>query len=253
MQGTIFDVKRFAIHDGPGIRTTVFFKGCPLNCTWCHNPESRCRDIETLVSGKTVGWSIAESRVMDVITRDLVYYEESGGGVTFSGGEPLLQPDFLEALLDRCRSLHLHTAIDTSGHVSREIIERIAPKADLFLYDLKLMNDELHRQYVGVSNDLIHANLKRLAELGAEIVIRIPLIPDITDTETNLKAILEFLSPLPKVRRVDLLPYNSMHEDKMKRFGYKRETVHRARQTDEQIAEITARLKADEFDIRIGG
>ena len=204
--GIIFNIQRFAIHDGPGIRTTVFFKGCPLRCWWCHNPEShkilpekfdgcnlrRGFDHSFSMSKDEIGKEISVDELMSEIVKDRVFYEESGGGVTFSGGEPLMQDKFLIESLKKCNTLGIHSAVDTSGYTSEGVIDRVSNYADLFLYDLKLMNDDVHQKYTGVSNQIILKNLIELDQLGKKIVIRIPIVPEITDTNENLFAIRGF-------------------------------------------------------------
>ncbi len=232
MNGTIFDIKKFAIHDGPGIRTTVFFKGCPLDCWWCHNPEGRKLETETLsvkpggdasdscIPARTVviGRDVSVASVMDEVMKDVIFYDESGGGVTFSGGEPMMQPEFLLVLLQACKENGLNTAVDTSGYAPWDDFKKIYDLIDLFLYDLKLMDDESHVKYTGVSNKLILENLARLSSMGSKVEPRIPLIPGITDTEENLEAIAEFLTPQKNIRHVVLLPYNRLGEDKFRKF-----------------------------------
>ena len=238
MQGIIFDIKHFAIHDGPGIRQTVFFKGCPLSCWWCHNPESRSADIfsyenEEILEGvkvsetKTVGNKISLDEVMKEIEKDLVFFEESGGGVTFSGGEPLLQYNFVMALLKECKKLDIHTCIDTTGNIKSEKIENVASLTDLFLYDLKHIDDSKHIKYTGVSNKLILNNLRMLDEMGKEIWIRFPLIPGINDNENNLLRMMDFLSKLKNRPPINILPYHKIGSQKYERFGidYKMKSV----------------------------
>src|SRR6056297_2087907 len=161
MLATIFDIKHFAVHDGPGIRQTIFFKGCPLNCWWCHNPESQNKtpenytqtnklDGKTFRKEATLGYQISVEELIKIIVGDQIFFEESGGGVTFSGGEPLMQSDILLEILKRCKENNIHTCIDTTGFASGETLQVIAEKNDLFLYDLKLIDDELHQKYTGV-------------------------------------------------------------------------------------------------------
>lgn len=264
LRGRIFDLQRYSIRDGPGIRTTVFLKGCPLRCGWCQNPESqepepeavffparcigcgacapscargaispatrrpdpaqcvRCGDcVETCPSGarQILGRDVAVDELLDEAARDLPFFEESGGGITFSGGEPLLQPGFLEAALDGCRERRIRTAVDTCGYAPREPVERLALRADLFLYDLKSMDPERHRAATGVPNGLILDNLRALCGLGAAVRIRIPLIPGFNDDEENLRATAAFVRSLPGPPPVSLLPYHATAADKYRRLG----------------------------------
>jgi pyruvate formate lyase activating enzyme len=273
MRGTIFDIMKFALHDGDGIRTTVFFKGCPLDCWWCHNPESRSpqpqhiyraarcircgscietcpedalsRDDGRLIVDQQrcrehglcaracptdaleiAGQEMTVEEVMQLVRRDQVFYEESGGGVTFSGGEPALQADFLCALLDACRLEGIHTAVDTCGHIPWESLERIARRADLILYDLKIIDSAAHQRYTGVGNELILANLEHLSELRIdealplEVRIRVPVVPEVNDNDDNFERLGVFLAGLPGERLwVDLLPYQRLGESKYQALG----------------------------------
>ncbi len=233
--GTVFNIQRFSTHDGPGIRTTVFLKGCPLACPWCHNPESRAPELEIAFNEgrcihcgacvrsckagavenrllcvlcgecvdacptgarEIVGRVYTVDELLAEVERDRDFYQDSGGGVTFSGGEPLMQPTFLASALAACKARELHTTVDTTGFAPNATLRDVARHTDLFLYDLKLMDTERHRAYTGASNELILDNLRTLAELGSEVVIRIPLIPGITDTEENLTAIGDFVHSL---------------------------------------------------------
>ncbi|MFH1998984.1 MAG: glycyl-radical enzyme activating protein [Planctomycetota bacterium] len=266
--GMIFDIKRFALHDGPGIRTTVFFKGCPLRCNVCHNPESqsfrserffrsnrcrgcgacetackpgavrmhegsplydsglclRCGACATACVSEAVeiaGWEIDSRALSDLIGRDRIFFDESGGGVTFSGGEPLSQPDFLLETLKRCKAGSLHTAVDTSGYADWKTVDLIRPYTDLFLYDLKIMDEKKHRTMTGVPNSGILDNLGRLCETQAEILIRFPLIPGINDDEENLGAMGAFIKALPFRPDVEILPLHTMGREKYARLGRK--------------------------------
>jgi pyruvate formate lyase activating enzyme len=205
--GYISHIKKFAIHDGPGIRTTAFFMGCPLRCAWCHNPECRVApdDLEALV-----GHAMSQDQLCAALTQDIPFYEKSGGGVTFSGGEPLSQLSFVKGVLKRCLEAGIHTAVDTCGEVPWTHFEEVLELTDLWLYDLKVIDIAGHRKFTGEGNETILDNLIKLANSGAKVQIRVPLIPQITDTEANLKALAAFVQNLDGVRHVDLLPYNPL-------------------------------------------
>jgi pyruvate formate lyase activating enzyme len=217
MHGIIFDIKRFALHDGPGIRTTVFFKGCPMKCPWCHNPESQKKCPERVANNgkkEIIGVKRSVDEIIAEIEKEVVFYDESQGGVTFSGGEPLVQPRFLRALLKECRKRDIHTTLDTTGYVSLKTFKSIIDKVDMFLYDLKIMNDQKHIEYTGVSNRPVIENLKILSKKGKKVIIRFPVIPGITDTEENIKAVGKFVSSLNNIEKIDLLPYHRIAEGK---------------------------------------
>ena len=253
--GTVFDISHWAGHDGPGIRTIVFLKGCPLRCVWCHSPESQRREPELLflrnkciLCGRCLaacpkgarqfvdgvmrtdrdecdncgicvetcypealqmsGRVMAAREVINEVARDLVFYRNSGGGVTISGGEPAAQPRFVESILRGCHELGIHTAVETCGCVAWSAMSRIAPHVDLFLFDLKVMDAELHKRYAGFSNELVLANLERLATtMRKDIQVRVPLIPGHTDDDENLTAICRFTVRLG-LERIAFLPYN---------------------------------------------
>ena len=298
-QGTVFNIQKYSLHDGPGIRTTVFLKGCPLSCWWCHNPESQginpeiifwqykciaCRDCENvcpveavkftdegfsldkvkcILCGKCaeacpsealekIGKRMSVDEVMDEVEEDRIFYEESGGGVTFSGGEPLLQIDFLEKLLSTSKQRGVHTVVDTSGHTSWENIERIKGNVDLFLYDIKHMDYEKHKKCMGVSNVVILENLKKLAGGGSRTWIRIPVIPGINDDDINIKRTCEYISSL-NLRDVYLLPYHNIARDKYKRLDmeYKIPNIHQPE--DEEMEEIGQKFRDYGLNVKIGG
>lgn len=253
IKGLVFDIRRFTIHDGPGIRTTVFFKGCPLSCWWCHNPESQDFKSEQsirnlLLEGKrfkhteTTGKFMTVTEVMTEVERDRIFYEESGGGVTFSGGEPMMQESFLYALLHAAKAKGIHSTLDTSGYANPKAMQHIAPLVDLFLYDLKLIDDKLHRKYTGVSNRTILENLEYLFHSGKQVILRFPVVPGLTDTRENInqiKALLANYIKNPTVinranppsnkpnhlisdftnLQINLLPYHSIAKEKYRRFG----------------------------------
>ncbi|MBR2466911.1 MAG: glycyl-radical enzyme activating protein [Clostridia bacterium] len=256
MKATIFDIERNSYVDGPGIRTTVFFKGCNLRCAWCHNPESqsgfsqmlfykdkctgcgKCKEkcpnnLESCeLCGRCALYCPHDAReicgreytvdeVMREILKDQSYYETSGGGVTFSGGECMLQIDFLEEILKECKSHGIHTAVDTAGHVPFEYFEKIIPYTDLFLYDVKSLDNEKHKEYTGATNELILANLEMLLKSGKAVWVRIPIIPNVNDTEEEMKKIKSFLCSYGYPPKVELLPYHAMGEHKYAALGKK--------------------------------
>ena len=240
MKATIFDIIRNSYVDGPGIRTAVFFKGCGMRCKWCHSPESRSFEKQILFyrdkcsgcgrcKGLTVndkdficycgakeicGREYTEDEVISVILSDKVFYEASGGGVTFSGGECMMQIDQLSSLLETCKKHGIHTAVDTAGCVKWECFEKIIPYTDLFLYDVKCISEDLHREGTGVSNKLILENLTKLAGVGeCEITVRVPVVPGFNTGEDELKKISRFISGI-RHKNVELLPYHKMAEFK---------------------------------------
>jgi len=273
--GLVFNIQRYSIRDGPGIRTTVFLKGCPMACSWCHNPESQSPEPEISVvesrcircgacweacpqrgedgdgantgrpvvpdegvctrcgacveacptgAREMIGRRMAVDEVLEAVLRDRIFYDDSGGGVTFSGGEPLSQPAFLRELLEASRRERLHTAVDTCGHAPRDELLAAAIHTDLFLYDLKLVDDERHRRYTGVSNALILENLEALGRSHKNIRLRIPIVPGVNDDAENLRAAARLAASLPGVRQVDLLPYHDLGRHKAAR-GERDETT----------------------------
>jgi len=298
--GLIFDIKRYAIHDGPGIRTTVFFKGCPLHCPWCHNPEgldlnpelsfneSRClkecteciricpKDalsrLERNISIdrkkcdlcgncipvcptqalEIIGRELSVEEVMREIEKDRVFYEESKGGVTFSGGEPLAQLAFLNSLLEECKKNGLHTALDTCGYTPFENLEKISDKVDLFLYDFKSMDDGKHREVTGVSNQLIIENLKKLSAKGSKIVVRLPIIEGVNDTDENITKTAEFIASLPDIKEISLLPYHKGGRQKYARLNKVSKLDKMAAPSRDKIKRIKKKLERFGFQVKIG-
>ena len=224
-KGVVFDIEHGATKDGPGIRTVVFLKGCPLRCIWCHNPESwsfRPETVDDTVHGgkKTYGKERAVSDVLEEVLRDRPFYDASGGGLTLSGGEPLAQVKFASALLRAAKEADVHTAIETCGHLPRTVIEDVRPNVDLWLYDIKGMDEELHRKHTGVGNTLIHENLRYLDEQGAKIVLRCPMIPKLNDSDANLAKLAALADALKGVFRIDIEPYSPFGIDKGQQLGY---------------------------------
>ena len=265
MQGVIFDIKRFAVHDGPGIRVTVFLKGCPLVCLWCHNPESIdpviCTVSKNVKTGdkiftddEVVGQVVMPGELIAEFCKDRVFMEESGGGVTFSGGEPLMQHEFLAEALSLCKQENMHTAVDTSGFAPWKNFEEMIPPTDLFLYDLKLIDDDLHQRFTGCSNKLILENLIRLSAENKCIRIRIPMIPQVTFTDENISGILSFLDKLPSpVRSVDLLPYHNMASHKYRRFGMANRFETLKSLPKEELFVVKQQFETAGYETHIGG
>ena len=220
MQGVVFDIKRGGVKDGPGFRTSVFLKGCPLRCIWCHNPESQAPEIQRAVTTDEVcGREMSVDAVMGEVLRDAVFYRTSGGGVTFTGGEPMLQFDFLKELCVAARAAGVHVAVDTSGYAPWERFAELLPHVDLFLYDLKCMDSERHAELTGVSNELILENLRRLDALGAKIWIRCPLVSGLNDSDSDLAAIRAFTSDLRNMEKLEICPYHPLGLEKCAKFG----------------------------------
>ncbi len=252
--GIIFDIEHSSFVDGPGLRTAVFFKGCNLRCAWCHNPESQSFEMQMMIykdkciscgkcrekcpnslkkcelCGKCALYCPADARrikgreytadeVMSEILGDTPFYENSGGGVTFSGGECMLQIDFLAEILKKCKENSIHTAVDTAGHIPYEYFENILKYTDLFLYDIKCFDSEKHRKYTGVGNELIFENLKKLSSKGKAVWVRIPIIPTVNDTVEEMQNIKEFLDKCSSVQKIELLAYHTMGEHKYDALG----------------------------------
>ncbi|MEX1170072.1 MAG: glycyl-radical enzyme activating protein [Chloroflexota bacterium] len=298
--GLVFDIQRYSIHDGPGIRTTVFLKGCSLRCTWCHNPEGlsprpeirviearcdrcgacapvcplgltvgegawqlpdgerclrcgRCADACPTGARTLVGRSVAVDELTATIARDRPFYDESGGGVTFSGGEPLTQAAFLRASLLAAREAAIHTAVDTSGFAARRTVLALAPVTDLFLYDLKTLNPARHRQLTGVPLEPIVANLRALDRAGADVWIRAPLVAGLNDGDADIAALGRLVAGLRHTRRVHLLPYHGLGADKYERLGRAPQRPDLVAPSAEAMARSAARLSGFGLDVHIGG
>ena len=263
MEGLIFDIKHYAIHDGPGIRQTVFFKGCPLSCWWCHNPESQSGKVEYYTKEKSldgkifkkktsVGYTIDASELFNIIKGDTIFFDESGGGVTFSGGEPLMQPDFLMEVAKNCKDAHIHTTLDTCGYTNQETLLRTLPFIDLILFDLKIIDDEMHKKYTGVSNKLILENLKLLADSKYPVRLRFPVIPGITNTTKNMEEVKAYLKSLNHINQVDVLPYHDISRGKYARFN-KENKMDDIKLPDEEELRIKNEFESIGFKTKIGG
>ena len=298
---SVFNIQRCSIHDGPGIRTTVFLKGCPLRCDWCHNPESLDGSPEVAIDGERctscgacveacpesngerpargpdwddgtcrkcgacaeacpsearelMGEPRAVAELVAEIERDRPFFEASGGGVTFSGGEPLCHPAFLAECLDACREQGLHTAVDTSGFASKKIVRDIAERADVLLYDLKHMDPEAHKARTGVDNARILENLRELSvATDTEIWIRLPLIPGFNDDEENLEAMASFIGSLHRRHPVFVLPYHAIGVDKWRRLGKEPPGEPVRSPGDDEVAAVAQSLRAKGLEVCIGG
>ena len=298
--GTVFAVKKYAIHDGPSIRTTVFFKGCPLACPWCHNPEGmdsgialvwnkdrcigcmacvagcaqkslvfenhilkrdpgacmqclHCTDICPALAHEALGREADVADIMAEILKDSPFYDTSGGGVTFSGGEPLMQPDFLVALLKACGRSGIHRAVDTSCFAPSRVVLAVADHCDLFLVDLKHMDSEIHQQYTGVPNEKIKKNIALLARKGHDMRVRIPMIAGVNMDEKNIQASAGFLASLPGIQGVDLLPYHSTAGSKYKKLGLADNSGRFAPVSSRQVDRCADILKQHKLKVQVGG
>ena len=221
-KGRIFNIQRFSIHDGPGIRSIVFLKGCFLRCAWCCNPESQSYEIQTMIENgkeKIVGKDVTVQEILPEILADMTYYRRSGGGVTLSGGEMLGQPQFAQDLLCACKQHGLHTAVESTAFASYQTIEKLLPYIDLFMLDIKHMDSEKHKKYTGQDNELILQNAQKLAKSGVELIIRTPVVPGVNDTDKEIKAIAKFAASLQSVKEYHLLPYHRLGQDKYDGLG----------------------------------
>jgi len=298
---TVFDIQKYSIHDGPGIRTLIFFKGCTLRCLWCSNPEGQLSEKEIVYNNercihcfscleacpigaihirennpvidkrkcslcgncletcypealKLYGRDMDIDQIMTEIRKDYLFYKNSGGGVTFGGGEPLLWPDFIADLEEKCKKEGIHTAVETCGAVPWCNIEKVIPTTDLFLYDLKHMDSAKHKEFCGQSNERILENLETLSkETKAEVIIRVPIIPGYTNGRWNIREIAGFVSRLTKVKKVHILPYFKYHLKKYKWLGreYLLEKVEPP--SEEEMDKIKTLIEKQGLRVYIGG
>ena len=256
--GRIFDIQRDSLHDGPGIRSIVFLKGCYLRCRWCCNPESQEYKLQELTQGgrtRTVGRDVTVAEVMDEILQDAVYYRRSGGGVTLSGGECMAQPEFAEALLRAVHEYGYNTAIETTAFAAREVVERLLPHVDHFLLDIKHMDSEKHRAFCGKPNDKILENARFIAENARDLIIRVPTVPTFNATPEEIAAIARFAASLPGVKELHLLPYHRLGQDKYAGLGREYTLSHITPPTGEEMERLAAaaRAAAPSLSVQIGG
>lgn len=241
--GVVFDIKRGSIKDGPGIRTSVFLKGCPLRCVWCHNPESQSPEIQKAVMTEEVcGREMSVEEVMDEVLADKPFYGAEGG-MTLTGGEPLLQADFALLLATAAKHENIHVAVDTCGQARWKSFEQMLSVTDLFLYDLKCMDPVRHKTLTGVDNALILDNLRRLDAAGAKTWIRCPLVPGLNDSDDDLKAIVTVTSAMKNVQRLETCPYHPIGLEKYAKFGIPVRFDRREQPTAEDMRRWRCSLK----------
>jgi pyruvate formate lyase activating enzyme len=266
MQGLIFSVKRYSIHDGPGIRVTFFMKGCPLSCCWCHNPEGISPDRETVVQTRRVGeeefqgneevgkyYSIVD--VLEILDKDRIFLQQSNGGVTFSGGEPMMQFEFLLEALKACKTNGYNTAVDTSGYASPECYKAIMPFTDIFLFDIKHLDDSKHLEFTGVSNIGIQENLKMIVRSGKNIMVRIPVIPGKNDDAENLAGVRELLAGMKceNLKKINLLPFHRIGASKYKKFNLPYRMNDTEQPSPERMRELKKFFAETGIKVKIGG
>lgn len=296
----IFAIKRYALHDGPNIRITIFFKGCPLACRWCHNPEgidfaskvlfladkcvgcgecighcpekalqptgtgvlrddarctscAACVEVCPALAHEATGRSMSIAEIVTEIKKELPFFEQSGGGITCSGGEPLSQPESLLALLQSCGRLGIHRAVDTSGFAPVETLLEVARHSELFLYDIKHMDSIIHERFTGVANDLILSNLKTLGDNGHAIRVRIPLFMGVNDDEKNIRATGAFVAGCKGIQGIDILPYHPSATAKYRKLGQVYQGSSLAPPTKAHLAGIVNILRKYVHDVNIGG
>lgn len=266
MKGLIFSVRRYSIHDGPGIRVTFFMKGCPLSCWWCHNPEGISPKPENVERVDRIGekefrkyeeagkyYSVNE--LLEIIDKEKIFISESGGGVTFSGGEPLFQSEFLLEALKACKSAGYHTAVDTSGYSPADNFKAIFPYTDLFLFDIKHLDDAKHIKYTGVSNSLILGNFQLILNSGKDVIVRIPVAPGLNDDQDDLEKLKAFLikSPVKNLKNISLLPYHKIGASKYERFNIPYKMNDISQPSSERMKELKFFFEGTGIKVKIGG
>lgn len=266
MKGLIFDIRRYSIHDGPGIRVTFFMKGCPLNCLWCHNPEGKAPFPETLIQSNRIGDRIfirneiagkyySTKKIIEIIDKERVFIDQSKGGVTFSGGEPMLQFEFLIEILKLCKTHKYHSAIDTSGYSSSGKFKSVIPYTDLFLFDIKHLDEAKHIEYTGISNTVILQNFKLILESGKDVIVRIPVIPGFNDDQDHLEVLKNFLliSKNKSLRKICLLPFHKNGLSKYKKIHIPYLMGNIEPPTKERMKYLKEFFSETGIDVKIGG
>ena len=256
IKGRIFDIQKYSIHDGPGIRTIVFLKGCPLRCKWCCNPEGQkfeIHDMNFAGKKKTVGQDVTVREILEEVKKDMPYYMRSGGGLTLSGGECLGQPEFAVALLAAAKSVGISTAIETTGFAKWEIIQHYLKVTDHILMDIKNIDNEKHMHFCGQSNELILENARKIAENHKDLTIRVPVIPTFNDTEAEISAITEFAKTLPGVTKLHLLPYHRLGKDKYDGLGREYDLEGLELIPNEKMEKLLNVAKKSGLNCQIGG
>ncbi len=257
VKGRIFDIQRFSIHDGPGIRTIVFFKGCALRCRWCCNPESQHSKIETMTddNGKITvfGKDVTVGEVMQTVLKDRPYYRRSGGGITLSGGEFLFQPDFAEGLLKTSVDEGISTAVETTSFAQFSVIERVLPYIDNYLMDIKHVDPIKHKMFTTQSNEIILENAKKIAPIARRMVVRVPVVPTFNDTKEEIRAIAQFAATLKGVEEIHLLPYHRLGQDKYRWLGREYTLPEITPPTAEKMLELLNEAQKSGLKCQIGG
>jgi pyruvate formate lyase activating enzyme len=266
MKGLIFNIRKYSVHDGPGIRVTFFMKGCPLNCLWCHNPEGILPVAQHVRITRKIGereFTVNEMAgtfyepvdLVKILDREKVFIDQSGGGVTFSGGEPLHQPEFLLESLKLCKSHGYHTAVDTSGYTPAETFNRIVTYTDLFLFDIKHLDEDKHMALTGVSNRLIIGNFNRAVKSGKDIYVRFPVIPGKNDDPEHLMRIKNFIGDTrnPNIRKICLLPFHKTGSSKYSRAGMPYMMAGTDQPSAERMNQLRDFFSETGIKVKIGG
>lgn len=255
-KGRIFDIQRFSVHDGPGIRTIFFLKGCFLRCRWCCNPESQSGDIEQMTVGgkaKTVGRDVTVAELLEIAEKDRIYYRRSGGGITLSGGECLFQSEFAANILKACKEKGINTAIESTGFSDFYKIEPLLENLDLFLMDIKHIDSAKHKAFTGVPNDIIKRNAPSIAKACKELIIRVPVIPTFNDTPQEISDIASFAASLSGVKEIHLLPYHRLGYDKYVGLGREYTMGDVPLLSQEKISELKMAAEKSGLIVKIGG